>query len=409
MDWPLTSETPLPHLSSLVYFHRPSQPSCSPPPRPVPPTPHRMKTYAMESKETEAARHRKRYSAASAIPRPTSGTSRRATPLGHPHVNASPDDEYVQAPPRSYRKSFHSTEGMPPSAWASSKARLPRSDSLLPYALRPPQDLSGTKQQLQIRHYSTQSLSSPSKIGLPRDSPLTSSSLPKSQSTVALSPPSRDVTPRRRLMKPLSPPLPKSQTFSNLSCTSFPATTPSPIKLAPTRMPLSVCSSYSQVNVVDALRESRMTEEEIMKWKQVQMEAAANQGRLRNTFEIRQHKQKIPATYASPTPSSFARTAEEATINLSANDYANTTRLEEQRRKSAGGRPMFINSVLANAYQTDTSLSYANTIASTASVGPEMEWESNLKHVRGLFFVIATAHQDRLTSKLSLATGPAAT
>ena len=372
-------EAPLPHLSSVAFFRNSAERSCSPPPRPVPPTPHRMRPTNMYPNEPDAACHRKRYSV-SAIPRPSSGTSRRATPLGLPQLTIS-DDEATESS-HAHRKSFHSTHGKPPSAWIAARPRLPRSDSLLPYDQRPQEDLSGLKQQLPVRHYSTQSLSSPSQIATSRDTSLTSSNLPKSRSTASLLSPSRDITPRRRLMKPLSPPLPKSQTFSSLSCTALAAPTPSPPTAVPTRVTLAAESQSSQVNVVDALRESRMTEVEIRHLRQVQKEAATNQSRLEYAVEIRQHKQKTPTTYMSPISSSFTHNSDEATINLSANDVANTRRLEDQRRKSASGRPLYINSVLANAIKADSSLSTPNTVASASSSGPDEEWETNVKHVR---------------------------
>ena len=371
-------EVPLPHLSSVAFFRNSAERSCSPPPRPVPPTPHRMRPTSMYPLDPDAARHRKRYSV-SAIPRPSSGTSRLATPLGLPQLTVS-DDDAPEAPP-AHRKSCHSTDGKPPSAWIAAMPRLPRSDSLLPYDQRPQEDLSGLKRQLQLRHYSTQSLSSPSHIAASRDASLTNSNLPKSYSTVSLLPPSRDIAPRRRLMKPLSPPLPKSQTSSSLSCAAKAAPTPSPRKAVQPRVTLATEPTRSQVNVVDALRESRMTEDEITQLRQVQKEAATNQGHLKHALEIRQYKQKTPTSYVSPTSSSFTRNSKEATINLSANDIANTRRLEDQRRKSASGRPLYINSVLANAIKAEASLSHPNTAASASSSGPDEEWETNNKHV----------------------------
>ena len=371
-------DVPLPHLSSVAFFRNSAERSCSPPPRPVPPTPHRMRPTIMYPLDPDVAGHRKRYSV-SAIPRPSSGTSRRATPLGLPQLTA-PDDEASEPPP-AHRRLCHSADGKPPSAWIAAKPRLPRSDSLLPYDQRPQGDLSGLKQQLQVRHYSTQSLSSPSHIAASRDASLTNSNLPKSHSAALSLSPSRDITPRRRLMKPLSPPLPKSQTSGSLSCTAKAGPTPSPPKAVQPRVTLATESLRSQINVVDALRESRMTEDEITQLRQVQKEAATNQGHLKHAVEIRQHKQKTPTSYVSPTSSSFTRNPNEATINLSANDIANTRRLEDQRRKSASGRPLYINSVLANAIKAEVSLSIPNTVASASSSGPEEEWETNNKHV----------------------------
>ena len=374
-------ETPLPRLSSAASSRSNSHPPCPPNTRPVPPTPHRMRMANMNPNGTEANRHRKRYSV-SAIPRPSSGTSRRATPLGLPLL-IIPDNEPVQSV-QAHRKSFHSTDGKPSSAWFSSKpgTRLPRSDSLLPYRQRSAQDLSGVMQQLHVRHYSTQSLSSPSKIGLTRDTSLTTGGLPKSQSSTSLLSPSRGITPGRRLMKPISPQLPKSQTFSSLSCMSPPSTTPSPQKPVPYRLPRLDELQYRQVDVIDALRESRMTEQEITYLRQVQKEVSTNKDRMKESFDIRQHKQTVLSDYVSPASGSFLRNNGEASINLSANDVANTRRLEDQRRKSASGRPLFINSVPANAMAVESSLSTLTTGASANSSGPEEEWETNNRQVR---------------------------
>ncbi len=399
-------EAPLPNLSSVAFFRSSAERSCSPPPRPVPPTPHRMRPSDMYPPGPDAAHHRKHYSV-SAIPRPSSGTSRRATPLGLPQLTI-PGEE-TNEPPPAHLRSVHSIDGKPPSAWLARKPHLPRLGSLLPYDQRPQEDLSGSKQQLQVRHYSSLSLSSPSQIATSRDFALTSSDLPKSQSTALLLSPSRDITPRRRLMKPLSPPLPKSQTLSSMSCTARPAPTSSPPKALPTGATLATGSQGSQLNVVDALRESRMTEDEMAHLRQAQKEAATNQGRLKPAIEIRQHKQKTPAAYVSPISSSLTRNSGEATINLSANDVANTRRLEDQRRKSASGRPLYINSVLANAVKAESSLGTPDTVASTSSSGPDEEWETNIKHVRGFnIHIMSKAKTDRYNLRPSRPTGQVA-
>jgi hypothetical protein len=381
---PCHDDLPLPHLASVSFFRRPSH---SPPDRPVPPTPHRMKTHSMEQTENQSSRHRKRYSAASAIPRPTSGTSRQTTPLGLPQVNVALSDH--PAPLSIQRKSFQSQDGKPPSTWTTQKSRLPRSDSLLPYGQRQQQDLSGTRQQLQIRHYSTQSLSSPSQIGLPRDTSLMGIGLPKSQSSASLLSPSRDVTPGRRLMGPLSPPMPKSQTFSNLSCSALPQTTPSPYKSIPipTRLPQSSGTRYTQVNVVDALRESRMTDDEIMQLRQVQKETAQNQGRLEHAFELRQHKQRSPPSYTVATSSSFVRSPEAATIYLSANDIANTRRLEEQRRNSGSSRPWVVHSALGSTQSNSPEITTPDVVVDAVTSRPD-EWETNLKFVSSCSVIV---------------------
>lgn len=152
-----------------------------------------------------------------------------------------------------------------------------------------------------------------------------------------------------------------------------------------------------------------MTDEEIMHLKQVRMEAAKNQDRMKHTFEIRQHKHRTPSAYISPTSSSFIRTPEEATINLSANDVANTERLEQQRRKSTSGRPLFINSVLANTYTSEPNTPTPNTTVSVGSCKSEEEWGTNLKLVSCLNTCNDQTDSSRFSSMLSLPIGQAVT
>jgi hypothetical protein len=183
-------------------------------------------------------------------------------------------------------------------------------------------------------------------------------------------------------MGPLSPPLPKSQTFSNLSCSAIPQDTPSPHKSIPipTRLPRSSGTRHTQVDVVDALRESRMTDEEIMHLRQVQNESAQNKDRLNYAFELRQHQQRNPPSYHLAS-SSFIRPPEEATIYLSANDIANTRRLEEQRRNSVSSRHLLVvHSPPPNPQSTSPASTTPNTVVNALVSLPD-EWETNLKFV----------------------------
>lgn len=88
--------------------------------------------------------------------------------------------------------------------------------------------------------------------------------LPKSATSASLTSrlTSRKLTPGRRLLGPIHPPLPQSQSAGNL-----PAQSPE-----------------SEVCISDAIRESRMTQDEIDVLNQVQKEAMLNQNRLRSKF-----------------------------------------------------------------------------------------------------------------------------
>ena len=356
----------LPRNSSCTYTISSRQSSCtSIPPRPIPPTPRRMMS-APRAPPTTRVKHRRRQSG---IPRPASGSSRRV-------ISSQSTVTSSEGLPNK-RVSFMGKESQPPSSWRTPQKSV-QVDSLVPYSQRKP-DLSGKKHQLQIRHHSTQSLSSPSQIGSPRQLP--NNDLPKSPNTVSLMlSPSRDVTPRRRLMKPLSPPLPKIHSTTSVSCFNASFNTPSPAKNDNPSFPRTSIPRVSKVDVVGALLESRMTNEEIQLFNQAQKEAATNQHRLRDSLSARQHNQKSPT--ASDTPStSFTRNSGAATVTLSVNDIANTRRLEQQTNSASSSRPLFINSSLANASNSGSDLPTPNTIGSAVSFGPDDDWEVNLKLV----------------------------
>ena len=141
-------------------------------------------------------------------------------------------------------------------------------------------------------------------------------------------------------MQPIGPPLPRTQTLGNMSCFNVSNTTPSPRKSkASVLSPLQPHPGRtSEVNIADALVESRMSEKEMATMKQVQKEAAANRARQRTAY---QHH-NLP----HHTVSEIARTRrDEGTSNSS---LETVVRLGAIKRKQSSGQPLVIDSVLAN-------------------------------------------------------------
>lgn len=101
------------------------------------------------------------------IPRPVSGTSRRAssslfaTTSNNDNFESRPDNFSSPRPHRLSRapeRSMLTNERMPPSSFSFPRAMLPRSDSLLPYKDRPKIDLSGMQEQLPVRDLVTETI-----------------------------------------------------------------------------------------------------------------------------------------------------------------------------------------------------------------------------------------------------------
>lgn len=214
---------------------------------------HMISTWPSSTMDSAPYQVKRNRSSASAIPRPTSGTSRRATPTGARLWNAGslPHVQTQNKIPHLHRKSWH-----PSDPTNSSSFSLPSTTS--------------------------------SKPPLPSfDAKLSANTgLPKSRTFGSLLASSREVTPSGRLMQPIQPPLPRSQTLGNISCFNHSALTPSPRK--PTQAIPDHSRSYhnlqSQLDVSKVLQESRMTEKEMYLMKNVQRGAALNRTRMRNTF-----------------------------------------------------------------------------------------------------------------------------
>ncbi|KIW89380.1 uncharacterized protein Z519_10234 [Cladophialophora bantiana CBS 173.52] len=323
----------------------------------------------------------------SAIPRPKSGTSRHATPIGpRGDRRDSAAGTRILNIGHKYRKSWHPEDSVPPSSFRMRQPQVanPGNESLLPDKQRSHHDLSGTQQQLYVRTLSTQSLSGPDAVVAPHQLKQTSSTtaLPKSKTMSSLLSSPRETITRRRLLQPLEPPLPQTQTLGNISCFGPLSETPSP------RKPISVslsppqrhCDNGSHLSAADALVESRMTEKERDLMIRVQREAAINRARLRNSCQHRN-----PLEY--PLAQSTKRTNEQtATLKLSLNDVANTQRVEGMKRTSSSGRLLFINSTLANKHWRErdlpTSTTMTTSIGSITSSIPSQGSDSDPRHVR---------------------------
>lgn len=220
-----------PHLASLAYFQDLSTRHTAPVIRPEPPTSCKMMPHLSESSASPPpTNRRRRYSS---IPRPTSGTSRRATFQALSNEN--------------------SILSIPSSTYTVNPRRPPRSGSLQSItdcSQGADQDLSGLRQQLHVRNFSTQSVKG-----------LEAASSP-CHTTV------------RSLMRPLGPPMPRSRTVGNISTRTE--------KLSPIQNKLPSNAS-PEIDVVDALHESRMTQAEVELLNRIEREKALKKMRLLST------------------------------------------------------------------------------------------------------------------------------
>jgi hypothetical protein len=290
-----TEEASLPHLASIMYFR--SSPKTQPPScfrdSMTAPTPRRM---AAVGGVTPNKSHGRR---CSSIPRPTSKlTARRTSPpraagtTGNGSMAIALDIPQTVVKPRTYsrtrRSSFVTIQNDPASSFKSSRRQPPRTS--LPATASQhtdgSNDLSGVRQQLPLTRYSRHSLASIDAMvssATAKEENITTTSLRvpgritiNTSVTKIISP----AIPHRQLMAPLGPPMPRSQTMGNLTCFAGAATnTPSPSKSS--KRTVSTISQESEVDVMDALAESRMTQKEIEHFNQVAKEVEANRQRMK--------------------------------------------------------------------------------------------------------------------------------
>jgi hypothetical protein len=205
-----------------------------------------------------------------------------------------------------------------PSSFAPSRLHPPRLSlpATTPQRGECSADLSGIRQQLPLSQYSRHSLASLDAMvsSATREDenktkkPLRQSShIGKSNTSSLVSKVASPVIPQRQLMAPLGPPLPRSQTMGNLMCfTGSSTNTPSPPKN--TIRAESVVSQTSQVGVMAALAESRMTDKEIEYFNQVAKEVEANRQRMKGSNKVKRIASNDSGTdmASSKTMTSFA-------------------------------------------------------------------------------------------------------
>ncbi len=300
-------EASLPRLSGIMYFRSPRKSvssscssSCSSYMRDsmAAPTPCKM---AVVGGITPRQSHNRR---CSSIPRPTSkltaarhiSPSAAATVLdGDKAVAAGTPQSIVK--PRTYsrtrRNSFVPTHSDPQSAFRHSRARPPRLSlpATTSQLMDGSHDLSGMCQQLPVTRCSRHSLASldamvSSAMGAAENKSATSlpgPTRPTKQNTLSsVAKGTSPVIPQRQLMGPLGPPLPRNQTVGNMACfTSSAANTPSPSK--PSTRTISTISQTTELGVVDALAESRMTDKEMEYFIQVAKEVKTNRQRMKGS------------------------------------------------------------------------------------------------------------------------------
>jgi hypothetical protein len=433
---PMREALPLPHIASLTCFRSP--PICqsaSPIPHSIPPTSRKMSSSPAVKTQSDGNRgiHRQ-----SSIPRPTSVLAHSpnkpcvSTPTSASSVGLQKSTATVQ--PQTYsraqRSSVTSGKPTPPSSCESRRELLPRSDSLLPYNQRlRDRDLSGVRQQLHIRNYSTQSLTSLDAALSPNKNEISISlllpaqrRLPKSQTSTCLTKTSLNMTPQRRLMKPIDPPLPRSQIMGSLSCFAGDGTkdTPSPLKNDSNAVK---SGSGEELSVMDALQESRMSDNEVESYKQVTRETQMNKRRMQQIGKGEKSHSIMDARELSDSISATGATKRFGKINVTKNEEMDIKLLRRAKDHRRDDQTLPVNSLTNRGLYGDTN--FANMIPQepnslTASnsgmaVGsnPDEEWEVDVNLVRAITVLLRTLSviltpPIRFTSTRKLLTGQAA-
>lgn len=373
----LSSCEPLPYHSSLIFFrsskderlshsiHRVSQenmPPTSPSPDPA----------------TISARSRR--SSISAIPHPAAGTSRRATPSSIGSNRAGFHLSKTSLSPERHHHLHHTnsgtaTECLPPSSMPSAQSSAFDSAPCLPYSLRQPHNRACVRAHPNDYNVSCSSLNG-SDVAASHQM-RNGFTLPKSNTISNLISLSRDITPKR-LLQPLGPPLPRTQTLGNITCFGSTNSTPSPRK--PTSVNISHLKRHqddeSQLDITTALSESRMTDEEVGVMRQVQREAAINRVRLRERSRegCEASRNLSPSTSCRRGTIETNKMTPSITIPMGANAAGPLP--AEVQNKAGKRQHLSINPTLANSYCIDHDQSTATTTTSdtgSTQSGPFLE------------------------------------
>lgn len=355
---------PLPHHSSLTFFRSPKHERPSNYTRRVSQE-NMPSTYT--SPDPTALSAQSCRSSISAIPYPATGTSRRATPSGGGsnraglHLNkTSLSPEYCHVEP------WTTTERWPPSSIPLFQPSAVSSAPYPPYSQRQPRDGPCVVAHHHDRHLSCGSLHGSEMA--PSHQMRDGFNLPKSNTMSNLISLSRDITPKR-LLQPLGPPLPRTQTLGNITCFGSTNSTSSPRK--PTSVKVSHFKRHqddeSQLDIATALSESRMTDEELEMMQQTQREAAINRFRLRERFRGGRDASRhvLPSTVTQHQKIETIQTTPSNTITMEAT--ASDPLPADVQKAGAKRGHLAINPTLANRHCLDHDLPTATTTTSATA------------------------------------------
>ena len=225
-------------------------------------------------------------STTTSIPRPISGSSRRATPTKYHLFNPAADDKRRE---RGNRKSWHPNEGAPPSSFTMGSSHL----SMAPVeATRSRgQHSANISRSQKMPHNTTISAHSNPDLAefaltQPPYAVKAGRNLPRSTTMESLLSSTRDTAPRRSLLQPLGPPLPRSQTLGSMSCFNGNIATPSPRAPDPSQLKALRRRTGPEtfLDAATGLKKSQMVDKATEEVSQVQREAAIQRRRLRNNI-----------------------------------------------------------------------------------------------------------------------------
>lgn len=334
--------------------------SLSPPSRPIPPTPARMMAASRVSDHGSAPIRVRQVSkqTVSAIPRPLSGTQRKVTSLRWPDRDGEAlgsDSKANDDEPDHHQISIRTSDSHPPGAFNLQRGVRSQSDPMLQD--QPDlDDLSDAHSTIPIRPRSTRQASIPNKPVHPVAGSKRGNKLPKSHTLQSLVVSHQEIV-SHRLMQPIEPPQPITKPCEpNLRKQSE--------------------AIEGKLDIHDALSGSRMTQDEITTLNQGRQESRNNRQRLKTWIPRAYMSSNHSARPKSPSPN----LDDAAVLKLSANDVANTRRIEEQRRNTVGGRPLFIINTLAQFHRNDpyqTTLNEHHTRSSSSNPSPGLMEDLN--------------------------------
>ena len=348
--------------------------------RSIPFTPRKMSSVPNQVRQLPQSRHERRQSS---IPRPTSS---QACSQARSHVETA----------RSYT---------PTSLTAPRRGSSNQQDSS-PSHQSMHNGFSGARQQLNMHNGSTRAFTSIDQVlSLSSNNNGTSTSLPlptqynlsKSETSKSLYQPKHIVTPHQQLMRPIHPPLPRSQTGGSLSCFSGAGDQGSP---SPPKSEAGSAETATQpINLIDALRASRLDERELNALRQQSQERGWDSGQ--------RHAAK-PAGKGSGLPRS---NTEESFIRLRPNASPRATAFPERTDSLPGfGRinPTFQEHIGQRLIQKDENrvlsaqkasdladvdglaqrfpASTSSALLDTSESDPDEEWDFNPKLVSSISF-----------------------